>query len=83
MGVCQLRPLLSLAVFTSGTVGILNHQVKCGQTQLAHVLLLQKCPQSAPFASDSGISSHRANLGLSAPGSALRLSLLLESSAWG
>lgn len=73
VGVCQLRLLLSLATFTPGTAGILNHQGKRGQTQLAHVLLLQQCPQSAPFASDSGISSHEANLGLSAPGSALRL----------
>jgi len=54
--VCLLRPLLNLALFTLGSVGILNHQGKCGQTQLAYVLLFQKCLQSAPFASDSGIS---------------------------
>lgn len=78
MWIYQLRPLLSLAMFTPGVVGtnkswiIRDSVARLGYTEstLAYVLPIQKCLYSVPFASDSDVGSDRANLGLSAPGSA-------------
>lgn len=81
--VCLLRPLLNLAMFTPGSVGILNHQGKCGQTQLAHVPLFQKCLQFAPFTSDSGISLQSKPESVHTWYCPQALFLLLESADWG